>query len=314
MISNDLKNAATSGINTLDGDGNPIRVFIQVVGYIGNFLEIAHVTDLLGHNADAAHLCVFRKQKLNPHRSAHGYTTELCSSDSSSFRSGPRTKSIRQASGTEEEKLRLVKYLGMAPPSSTKVTESPMFLLHEKLSQAQSSGKIPLASCGHQLFDASFDPYRSVLVAPDHLLAGNAINIMTTCFLLLHSKRDILRVDAKICDGLRRNSLVTQAKIYDTKNNKLYSTSISGTFCTLVVASRVFEDECAALQNSSTGAISNTSELFPEAVKALGLFDVLVTKTYWYPKLHVDGYQAVKLFNSGEGFDHMQEQQRICCD
>ena len=97
IISEDLETAANNGIKTVDGSGRAITVFIQVVAYVADFLEIAHVSDLLGHNADAAcHLCPFRIQKLDPAQSRHGFTTEENSADSCSFRSGPRTDAIRE--------------------------------------------------------------------------------------------------------------------------------------------------------------------------------------------------------------------------
>ena len=58
-----------------------------------------------------------------------------------------------------------------------------MFYLNRKMNEAKESGKIPNAKRCNHIFDPSFDPYRSVLVAPDHLLAGNDINILTKCFL-----------------------------------------------------------------------------------------------------------------------------------
>ena len=89
LIAEDLQKAATNGIKTIDGDERSVTVFIQVVAYVGDFLEIAHISDLLGHNADAiCHLCVFRKQKLDPYHSCHSHTTALNSTESSSFRSG----------------------------------------------------------------------------------------------------------------------------------------------------------------------------------------------------------------------------------
>ena len=99
--------------------------------------------------------------------------------------------------------------------------------------------------------------------------------------------------------------MITQRKIFDVKNKKLYSTTISGTFCTLLVARFVFEDECAALpeiENRQNHALLKT-------VRALGLFSDLVATTYWYPKLHVDGYKAVQHFNNAAGMAIISEQQ-----
>ena len=189
IVCNDIAGSGTTGIDTFDGDGVPIKVFVQAVAYIGDFLEIAHISDLLGHNADSAcHLCFFRKQKLDPYRSAHGYTTELNCTDTSSFRSEPRMKAIRESNGTDKDRNRLLNHLGMESASSRMTCNSPLRTLNEMLNDARSSQQVPLSTCGHPIFEASFDPYRSVLVAPDHLLSGNAINILNTCFLMITFK------------------------------------------------------------------------------------------------------------------------------
>ena len=179
-----------------------------------------------------------------------------------------------------------MKHLGMVPLSAPKVINSPLFLLHQRFKEVASNRQVPLASCGHHLFDPSFDPYRSVLVAPDDLLAGNAINILTTCFLLLPSKGDILDIKLKICDSLRSNSLIMQNKIFEFKSNKLFSTSISGTFSILFVAAQIFQDrwhqssiDFCSFQ-SATGVEDSSDTVLQKAVTALRMFMVLVSKTY----------------------------------
>ena len=63
IVSDDISGSGTIEIDTCDGDGIPIKVFVQAVAYIGDFLEIAHISDLLGHNADSAcHLCIFESK------------------------------------------------------------------------------------------------------------------------------------------------------------------------------------------------------------------------------------------------------------
>ena len=149
-------------------------------------------------------------------------------------------KAIRESKGTEKERNRLLNFLGMESPFFRMRCNILLRILNERLNDARSSQQVPLTTFGHPVFEASFDPYRSALVAPDHLLSGNAINILKTCFLMISSREQRVQIDARICDGLRRNSLITQRNIFDVKNNKLYSTTISGTFCTLFVARFVF--------------------------------------------------------------------------
>ena len=169
----------------------------------------------------------------------------------------------------------------MKQESSGKVSDSPLLLLYQKPRRAQSSGKIPIACCGHPIFNATFDPYRSVLVAPDHLLSGNAINIVTTCFMLLHDEEAMRHVESRICDALRANNLVIQNKLFDFKGKKLLSTSISGVFSTLVVADKSFQDFCDEIMDRGTRRNYEQCSVLLHAVKCLQLYSALVTKTYF---------------------------------
>ena len=152
-----------------------------------------------------------------------------------------------------------------------------------------------------------------MLVAPDHLLAGNAINILTTCFLLIQSPESIRRIDARLCKSLKSNLLVKQGSIYDFKNKKLYNTSISGTFSILLVAGRIFSDEFGTRSTTHRLTLQPLSAL-QEAVNVLGMLEDLISRTYWYPKINVDGYKAVKNFNRGKGFDRLKELMDYSCE
>ena len=106
-------------------------------------------------------------------------------------------------------------------------------------------------------------------------------------------------INARICDVLVTYSLITQRKRFDLKNNTLYSTTISGTFCTLLVAPVVFENERAALTASDDGQ----NHSFLKAVGALGLLSDVTTSTNWYLKLYVDRYKSVQNFSNSAGME-----------
>ena len=158
----------------MDANGESLLVFKQVVGYVGDYVKISYLLGVIGHTSTApCHLSTFVTLRKDQNCSRFGYSTSVHSADSSSFRSGPRTAEIRKANPLDE----VLRKIGLEPSSSSKVQGNYLFQLHEKLSEAFQEGKTPLAICGHHIMDASFGPYRSVLVASDHLLAGNAINV-----------------------------------------------------------------------------------------------------------------------------------------
>lgn len=53
IVSNDIAESGATGIDKVNRDGIPNKGFVQAVACIGNFLEIAHVSNLMGHNANS---------------------------------------------------------------------------------------------------------------------------------------------------------------------------------------------------------------------------------------------------------------------
>ena len=59
-IIQDIVKCSTTGVRGLDPWGNPVTIFIDVLGYIGDYPAVTHSLDLLGHNSRApCHLCYF---------------------------------------------------------------------------------------------------------------------------------------------------------------------------------------------------------------------------------------------------------------
>ena len=57
-IIQDILKCSKTGVRGLDPWGNPVTIFIDVLGYIGDYPAITHSLDLLGHNSRApCHLC-----------------------------------------------------------------------------------------------------------------------------------------------------------------------------------------------------------------------------------------------------------------
>jgi hypothetical protein len=52
-IIQDIVNCSTTGVRGVDPCGNPVTIFIDVLGYIGDYPAVTHSLDLLGHNSRA---------------------------------------------------------------------------------------------------------------------------------------------------------------------------------------------------------------------------------------------------------------------
>jgi hypothetical protein len=62
-IIQDIVKFSTTGVGGVDPWGNLATVFIDVLGYIGDYPAVTHSFDLHGHNSRApCHLCFFIRQ------------------------------------------------------------------------------------------------------------------------------------------------------------------------------------------------------------------------------------------------------------
>jgi len=306
-IIGDIVHHSTHGLSMLDADGNHIRVFLDLVAFIGDYPEITNVLDLLGHNsACPCHLCSF-KRIPNHMTEASRYCSTIAvhSLDPAFMRTADRTLVIRDSNISSEES----KSIGMKD-ASTDTKKSPLFSLHSALNEAFRTTPRPFFSDGSILPYPHFDPYRSCLVAPDHLLSGIAKNVLNMAFVLLPREYQVL-ADIHICNALRTNGLVAQHRIFSPAACSMYSMSISGLFSTLSIAPEVFTDLCYTIRantnsNSSdahpTTALSfDSAAIHEKGTAVLSTYRQLVANTYWYPSLQTDGVGCVQMYNENAG-------------
>ena len=152
-------------------------------------------------------------------------------------RFGDRSTALRMADASDN----CLNILGLSPTGSEKAINSPLIALFKALSKANVSVDTPLTEHGMPVVHSTFDPYRSVFVSPDHLLSGLAINVLTVAFRQLPDRRWRAAFDRLICGNLRSNCLIQQQRVYNLKTSLPHTTSISGTFCILHVATAIFE-------------------------------------------------------------------------
>ena len=305
----DLVKSSTEGIPARNADGEDLVLFTDVVGFVSDYHEVGHVLDVVGVNGTApCNLCSFMRFK-GPKglASRYAYTTDIHSADSCFARHAERTKALR-SSGISDVELNA---LGLNGNDDAARKASPFVSFSRDLKNAFQKTTIPMTEHNVPVVNPKFDPYRSMLVAPDHLLAGNAINILTLAFKSLPTATRRNQVDGLICSLLRTNRLVPETRIYNSSTSSMYTASISATFSILLIASPVFKEVVDNL--SCPQEISNVSKraLFL-IVQNLSLFSKLVSKTYWYQKLHVDGLDQVERYNREDGTAHMADLERHC--
>ena len=176
---------------------------------------------------------------------------------------------------------------------------SSLFAFVQALRKKSSESPPPLTEHGIEVVNPIFDPYRSCFFSPDHLLSGLAINILNTIFRLLHSAEPRTYADNPICDALKSNGLIEQQQLYSMKNNALHSMSLSGVFCVLLFSHASFTQ--AIVRACNQGYSTAESEPLTLAMQILQQFSELVSQTYWFPSLLVDGLSATELYKLHDG-------------
>ena len=134
----------TSGFSGVDGEGASIQIFLDIVGYIGDYPEVTDKKDVLGHNANCpCHLCCFRKFKgPTLEGSAFCMQTDAHSNESAFLRCAARTEAIRSCNYSATD----LNNIGLKATTGTCAETSPLFALsEEQRKKARRSLRRPLS-------------------------------------------------------------------------------------------------------------------------------------------------------------------------
>jgi hypothetical protein len=132
-IIQDIVKCSTTAVRGVDPWGN-VTIFIDVLGYIGDYPAVTHSLDLLGHNYWAPyHLCSFISQdRIVPtDLPYYGYTTYVHRKASSFCRSIERIKILRE----ENTAIQELNTLGSQPTFD--IIENLLHALREALKEAR---------------------------------------------------------------------------------------------------------------------------------------------------------------------------------
>jgi hypothetical protein len=88
---------ATTGFECVDANGAAITVFLDLVGFVGDYPAITHTLDLLGHTACSPfHICVFRREDGSGRgASRYGHDTRIHTRSMTIVRTMQRTMAAR---------------------------------------------------------------------------------------------------------------------------------------------------------------------------------------------------------------------------
>lgn len=191
--------------------------------------------------------------------------------------------------------------MGLRRRTDASNRKSPIIAFSEILAAAMKEVHIPLTEEGIPAVSPQFDHYRSTIVAPDHLLAGLATNVIDLCFKHLPNKYRRKQIDHMICHALKYKNLVEQAHVLP----------ISGTFSVLFCAIPVFKEVSNSIPTTDE-MNSNDHDIFIDSFKLMRKSSLLTSTTYWYQTEGIDDYMDVVLFSRNEGASYIFELQNMC--
>ena len=268
FIVEDIIHGTIHGVDAWNPNGIKVKVFLDLVGFIGDYPAAASVIDVVGHVGRApCTLCSFRRLMLSEASgSRYGYTTKVHANNSGFLRSAERHRFLRESEITDKD----ANILGMKGKIQTLRRKGPLMEIYERLTNERYL--VPLNSHGYPVVSAQFDPYRCNFVAPDHLLTGLTKDILNTVFLSLPTKELQLQTDIMICAALRQNGLLSQNEVFNFQANAINSMTLSELYCVLLVSGPVLKIVTSRL---------SSQEDVQEPVKLLRKLHRFISLTYW---------------------------------
>ena len=136
------------------------------------------------------------------------------------------------------------------------VIDNPLHGLSKALKAARYL--VPLTNCGAPVVPGIFDPYRSSVVAPDHLLFGLSQDVLRAT--LSHCSPTARRIcDLLITTTLSSNNLGKHRQVINASSASINSMGMSEMFAVLLVAPTCLESELAITRKDLDRYSSDTN-------------------------------------------------------
>ena len=243
IIIDDIVKGCVEGIKSTDVFGRDITIFLDVVGFFGDFVKMASVSDNMGHSASSfcTH-CSIRKN-INPTSSRYIFSTSIHSHRLGFMRCDERLDIIRQLDVPENVR----KSVGITTSSAEESMKYPMVALSAKLVKRKM--EIPNTSKGKKVVSGFFDSSLSTAVAPDHLLTGLIVTLLHTAFSKVPTASERMRLQHQILCAATDNGLSTNGKFLynETSTFKGIKNNMSmSTLFTVLLMSTPFLEKLSA--------------------------------------------------------------------
>ena len=303
----DIVKGSTDGFPAKDANGEDVVIFLDPVGFIGDYPAVSHTLDVRGHTSNTpCHSCIFEKQDMSSSGgSRNAYTALLNSQMSTHARGMHRNKLVREVASQDQ-----LKVLGL---SLDPIENKALHNLSESLNRVRRG--VPTNEEGVPVVPCQFDPYRSAVVAPDHLLSGLAQDVMNAT---ITAATPVLRnvAETVLLNTLRMFCLSSQSQVFG--QNYLLSMNMSDIFAVLVVAPQAFYSAFRIVIGNSWDGYEKLERI----LRLLKKFQMVVASIRFIPTWWIDGLESTRRFEAENGgrhdhilalvSDYMKELHEVC--
>ena len=297
-IIEDIVRCSSEGVEVSMPDDTNVTLFLDVVGYIGDYQAMVHLLDVTGVSGLApCNFCTFHRGDVSAsddtvetshEQSNYAYSCAIHSGNLSYRRTKKRMEQWRLVADAEE-----LQHVGLRKLSADDILKLPLHNLSNALEKV--SARVPRLPNGEPVVPCSFDPYLNCIVAPDHLFLGVGQDI-TEAMLSLLSRRERRQVDMLATNALASAGFGEESSLLNSATDHIQQMTFSSFFQYLLVlpwAVRVtlrLEYICDTA-HCDTENINTTKS---STLRALFVFQRLYMDTFYIPYKPVDGVDAVR--------------------
>lgn len=297
LVVDDVLQASTHGIKVQDGD-ETATIFLDVMSYIGDYPAVTEMLDVIGHTGLVpCHLCLFHRGDASTTDTRYGYDTTINSGNICFRRGCERVMSMRRSAIKSDQ----LKYIGVRKVSGNESFESPFHRLSVKL--LMNYEKIPRTHEGLPVISPFFDPYRSCLIAADHMFHGLCVNVMnaTLCAMTPCERRD---AESLLCSYISRFKMGNISGILNSDSKSLRTMTMSETNIVLLLF-----PECvlASMSRCRLSVREQKRQYRQEIVIILFQFSSLYHSTLFRPRSSHNERDTVSFYTKRNGEERLQE-------
>ena len=257
-ILQDIQVAATDGIQGVDPYGKSVRIFVDPLGFFGDYPAASAMSDCMGHSADAyCNLCGVRRRKgTNGPQILH--TSKVHSRRLGYMRFEERMRAIRDSNPSK----RSLELMGMQCDTHEAAMRHTAVRITNMIGKSQTRFR---TDANIPVLTPRFDSYLSIAAVPDHLLDGLSKDALSLCFSQLSDDECRMRVEGQIMSAVSLNGLPKSGNILKWEKNGgykgLHNMTMKQRRCVVLCAASIFKQEYRRTQNRSFLLMSKLQNL-----------------------------------------------------